>query len=133
MKQLQRQAWLAVLLLLACPLAAKGKRQVDNVFDAEPAKVYEAVYKYAQHHGTIRFADDKHMTVSAVIYIPGGKWSYRKDYDCTISVEPAEGGKSIVNVVGLAKTKQATMSDVFGKSPAAKVVEGIREEFERSK
>jgi hypothetical protein len=71
--------------------------------------------------------------VSAVIYIPGGKWSYRKDFDCTISVEPSEGNKSVVDIVGLAKSKQATVSDVFGKGPAAKVIDGIRKELEQRK
>jgi hypothetical protein len=73
------------------------------------------------------------MTVSAVIYIPGGKWRYRKDFDCTISVEPSEGNKSVVDIVGLVKTKHATIRDVFGNGPAGKVIDGIRKELERQK
>jgi hypothetical protein len=124
---------LAVAFLVAVPLAAKDKKkekkEFSNVFDAAPAKVYDAAYKYAQHHGKIQYSDDKHMTVTATIYIPGGKWSYRKDYDCTISVEPMDGGKSVVNVVGVSTTKRATVGDIFGKSVAEEVVDGIREEL----
>ena len=125
--------WMAAAFLLAAPAMAKHKKDTSNIFDAPPNKVYEAVYRYAQHHGTIKYSSDKHMTISAVIYIPGGHWSYRKDFDCTISVEPSEGNKSVVDIVGVAKSKHTSVRDVFGKGPVAKVIDGIRKELEQQK
>ena len=54
MKHSRLRAWVAVAFLIALPLAAKDEKEVSNVFDAPPDKVYEAVYKYAQHHGMIQ-------------------------------------------------------------------------------
>jgi hypothetical protein len=136
MRHLNVLVYVAVALFLAGPLYAKEKETEDfsNVFNVLPDKVYEAAYRYAQHHGTIKYSDDKHMTITATIYIPGGKWSYRKDYECTISVQPSGTGKSTVDIVGLAKTSQTTFSDLRKKNaPSIKVLEGIREELERSK
>jgi hypothetical protein len=121
------------VILISLPVLAKDKKDTSNIFDAPADKVYNAVYRYAQHHGTIKYSSDKHMTISAVIYIPGGHWSYRKDFDCTISVEPSEGNKSVVDIVGVAKSKHTTVSDVFGKGPGAKVIDGIRKELEQQK
>lgn len=136
MKQVQTIAWLAVIFLASMPAIAKDQKQKDvsDVFDAAPAKVYDAAYKYAQHHGVIKYSDDKHMTITVLVHIPGGGWSYAKDYDCTISVEALEQNKSQVHVVGQYTTKQTTFSDLRKKnSPAVKVVEGIREQFDQSK
>lgn len=133
MRRLNALAWVAVGLSIVSALYAKEKVSTDfsNVFDAAPERVYEAVYRYAQHHGTIKYSDDKHMTVTATIYIPGGKWSYRKDYECTISVQALAANKSEVDVVGLSKTYRTTVSDLKKKNaPPVKVIEGIREELE---
>lgn len=125
------------LVVVPAPLGAKQKKQdttVTNVFDAAPEKVYDAVYRYAQHNGTIKYSDDKRMTLTATIYIPGGKWSYRKDYDCTISVEPHGKDQAEVDVIGTYTTRQTTLSDLRKKnSPAVKVIEGIRAELDQGK
>jgi hypothetical protein len=131
MRHLNVLVYVAVALLVAGALYAKEKETKDfnNVFDAAPEKVYEAAYRYAQHHGTIKYSDDKHMTVTATIYIPGGNWSYRKDYECTISVEPSGADKSTVDIVGVSEGR-TSFSDLRKKnSPPFKVLEGIRQEL----
>jgi len=133
MRNPRYRIWIVAAFLLAVPAIAKQNKEASNVFDAPADRVYDAVYRYAQHHGTIKYSSDKHRTISAVIYIPGGHWSYRKDFDCTISVETSEGNKSVVDIVGVAKSKHASVSDVFGKGPVAKVIDGIRKELEQQK
>ncbi len=97
------RTWAALLLVLASAvgLSAKDKKTTSNEFDAPAARVFDAVYRYAQHHGTIKWSDEKRFTLSGSMSIPGGNWDWRKDFDCTISVEPSKDGrKSIVDVVG---------------------------------
>lgn len=84
---------MSVLSLIPLPLFAKNKK-VSNVFDAAPPEVYDAVYRYVQRHGTIKWADEKRSTLNAVIFVPGGNWDWQKNFDCTISVEPVEGGRN---------------------------------------
>jgi hypothetical protein len=133
MKNSQIKILIALVLLIPVVAAAKQKKETSIVFDAPADRLYGAVYKYAQHHGTLKYSSDKHMAVSTAIHIPEGKWSYRKDFDCTISAEPSEDNKSVVDIVGLPKTKHTTVNDVFRKGPAAKVIDGIRKELEQQK
>ena len=123
---------MSVISLIALPLFAKNKK-VSNVFDAAPSQVYDAAYRFAQRHGTIKWADEKRFTLNGVIFVPGGKWDWQKNFDCTISVEPIEGGKkSVVDVVGSYPAKQQSLVGAFGEGPAVKVVRAIREEFDRA-
>jgi hypothetical protein len=121
---------LSALFSLSMPLVAKDK--VTNVFDAPPARVYDAVYRYAQRHGKIKWADEKRFTLNGVVFVPGGNWDMKKDFDCTISVEATEDGKkSIVDVVGTFPAEQQSLVGSFGAGPAVKVLKAIREEFDR--
>jgi hypothetical protein len=121
-------AWM--FFVVAVPLIAKSK--VSNVFDAPPARVYDSVYRYAQRHGKIKWADEKRFTLNGVVFVPGGNWDMKKDFDCTISVEATEDGKkSIVDVVGTFPAKQQSLVGSFGAGPAVKVLKAIREEFDR--
>jgi hypothetical protein len=60
------------ILLFASTSPAKDKKKVSNLFDAPPAKVFDSVYRYAQHNGTIKLVDEKRFTLSGVIIVPGG-------------------------------------------------------------
>ncbi len=125
---------LAVLaiLLFASTSPAKDKKKVSNLFDAPPATVFDSVYRYAQHNGTIKFVDDKRFTLSGVIIVPGGGFDIQKQFDCTISVEPTEGGaKSLVDVVGTFPAKQQSLIGSLGEGPAVKVLKAIRDEFDK--
>src|ERR1019366_9554124 len=114
---------------VAVPLIAKSK--VSNVFDAPPASVYDAVYRYAQRHGKIKWADEKRFTLYAEVFVPGGNWDWEKHFDCTISVEATEDGrKAIVDVVGTFPANQLSLVGRFREGPAAKVLKAIREEFD---
>jgi hypothetical protein len=122
---------ISVIALIALPLFAKDKN-VSNVFDAAPSQVYDVAYRHAQRHGTIKWADEKRFTLHAVIFVPGGNWDWQKNFDCTISVEPIEGGKkSMIDVVGSYPVKQQSLVGLFGEGPAVKVLKAIREEFNR--
>jgi len=125
--------FIAVLVLvLANGLALSAKdNKVSNEFNAPAASVYDAVYRYAQHHGTIKWADEKRFTLSGSMSVPGGNWDYRKDFDCTISVEAREGGKkSVVDVVGTYPRNQQSLVGAFREGPERKVLRAIREEFD---
>lgn len=37
---------------------------------APPSAIYDAVCKFAQLHGTNKYSDDKHMTITATIFYP---------------------------------------------------------------
>src|SRR6266478_840329 len=120
------------ILLFASTSPAKDKKKVSNLFDAPPAKVFDSVYRYAQHNGTIKLVDEKRFTLSGVIIVPGGGFDMRKQFDCTISVEPTEGGtKSLVDVVGTFPAKQQSLIGSMGEGPAVKVLKAIRDEFDR--
>jgi hypothetical protein len=120
-----------LMLVSAVGLSAKDKGTTSNEFDAPAARVYDAVYRYAQHHGTIKWSDEKRFTLSGSMSIAGGKWDWRKDFDCTISVEASKDGeKSVVDVVGTFPAKQQSLVGAFGEGPAVKVLKGIREEFD---
>src|SRR5712692_6626456 len=122
-----------ILMIGSVPLAAKGKKSVSDEFDASATQVYDAVYRYAQHNGTIKWADEKRMTLSGVIFVPGGRWDWQKHFDCTISVEPTDGGKkSLVDIVGTYPASQQSLVGAFREGPATKVLRGIREEFDKS-
>jgi hypothetical protein len=122
---------LFAICVIASPLFGKNSR-VSNVFDAAPPQVFDVVYHYAQRHGTIKFADEKRFTLSGLVFVPGGNWDMNKQFDCTISVEPAEGGKkSIVDIVGTFPAKQQSLAGSFGEGPAVKVLKAIRAEFDR--
>lgn len=108
-----------------------AKDRVSNVFDAPAEEVFEIVYRYFQHHGTIKFSDDKHQTLSGVIFLGGGKWDYTKAFDCTVSVEELENGRSAVNVIGTYPSQQRSLIGMFKEGPYVRVLRGIREDFER--
>jgi hypothetical protein len=56
----------------------------------------------------------------------------QKQFDCTISVEPTEGGtKSLVDVVGTFPANQQSLIGSMGEGPAVRVLKAIREEFDR--
>jgi hypothetical protein len=77
-------------------------------------RVYDAVYRYAQHHGTIKWTDEKRFTLSGSMSIPGGNWDHRKDFDCTISVEASKDGrKSVVDVVETFPARQQSLAGMF--------------------
>lgn len=130
--------FLVVILAMFCftlTLAAKEKKQdvTNEPFDATAAQVYEAAYKYVQHNGVIKYSDDKHMTITAMIHLRGGNWGYAKDFECTISVESTKDNKASVEIVGYA-TGRSSLSDMKKKNaPAYKVLEGIHAEFDSTK
>ena len=118
---------LVALIALVLPQLAKAKKAgANNKFDAPAAQVYDAVYRYAQHNGTIKWADEKRLTLSGVIFVPGGKWDWQKNFDCTISVEPSDGGKqsfieelATVTVKSLPDGADITMDEKFvGSTPS---------------
>ena len=122
----------AVLLVLtSLAVGAKDKSKVSNVFDAPPGQLFNAIYRYAQHNGTIKWSDESRFTLSGVMFVPGGHWDWQKHFDCTISVEPLDQGqKSAVDVVGTFPSKQQSLVGAFGEGPAVKVLRGIRAEFD---
>jgi len=71
---------LVALLALTMPQPAKAKKAAaSNKFDAPAVQVYDAVYRYAQHNGTIKWADEKRLTLTGVIFVPGGKWDIARN------------------------------------------------------
>jgi hypothetical protein len=59
MKNSQINILIALALLIPVAAAAKQKKETSNVFDAPADRAYDAAYKYAQHHGTIKYSSDK--------------------------------------------------------------------------
>jgi len=120
------------ILLFASTSPAKDKKKVSNLFDAPPPQVFDSVYRYAQHNGTIKLVDERRFTLSGVIIVPGGGFDMQKQFDCTISVEPTgDGTKSLVNVIGTFPAKQQSLIGSMGEGPAVKVLKAIRDEFDR--
>ena len=120
---------LLLVIVSAVSVSAK-KPPVSNEFDGPPSVVFDAVYRYAQHHGTIKWSDEKRFTLSGSMSVPGGNWDWRKDFDCTISVEGLSASRSAVSVVGTFPANQQSLVGAFREGPAVKILKGIRQEFD---
>ncbi|HEV2424668.1 MAG TPA: hypothetical protein VGZ29_07570 [Terriglobia bacterium] len=119
-----------ILITMTAVLEARNKK-VDTTFDSAPETTFDAVYRYVQHNGRITLMDEKRYTITAVIFLRATKTTWRKDYDCTISVEPVEGGKSAVNIVGTYPRAQTSLIGMYKVHPAETVLQGIREEWDK--